>query len=178
MGWLGTLGKLVNPLAGIADVVGGQQAGKNNAKVAQGQLDISRDRNVLDRYGLEQNAQFQQGNQDLDRKQYELSSRNQNAKSALIANLLNGGLPSTSVAGGKASGGLAEKLRTDPGAMASMRNLAEQSDKAQMAPMDWSKSYTYQGGNLVTPPALAAPQQIDTDGSKLWKIIQMIGGAV
>jgi hypothetical protein len=172
-------GGLLDSVGKAGQVAGGQQAGANNARVAQGQLDLARDRNVLDLYGQQQGAQFTAGQQDLARKNYELDSRNRNAKTALIASLLNGGLPSTSIAGGKASGGLAEKLRTDPGAMAAMRNLAEQSDKAQMAPMDWSKVYTYQGGNLVDAPTLSAPQKIDIGnkgiGNILTKIAQLAG---
>jgi hypothetical protein len=200
MGWLSSLAKIgglvaapftggaslaLTGAAGAMDgigkagsVMGAQQGGANNARVAQGQLDISRDRNVLDRYQAEQGAQFTAGNQDLQRKGYELDARNRNAKSMLIASLLNGGMPSTSVAGGKASGGLMEKLRTDPGAMTAMRNLTEQSDKAQMAPMDWSKSYTYNGGNLLQAPTLSEPQKIDVGGGKLGtltKIMQVLG---
>lgn len=173
---LGLLTGIGKGLGAIAGIRGGQQSGANEARVAQGGLDIARDRNVLDLYGQQQDAQFTAGQQDLARKGYELDARNRNAKSMLIASLLNGGLPSTSVAGGKASGGLAEKLRTDPNAMTAMRNLTEQSDKAQMAPMDWSQSYTYHGGDLVAPPSLSDPQKLDAKGSKLMQILQMIGG--
>lgn len=194
MGWLSTLAKvglvgaapftggaslaampLVDAVGKAGQVAGGQQAGANNARVAQGQLDISRDRNVLDLYNSQQNAQNQAAQLDLQRKDHALDSRNRNAKSALIASLLNGGLPSTSVAGGKASGGLVEKLRTDPGAMAAMRNLGEQADKAQMAPMDWSQALNFQGGQVLDAPSLSDPQKIDIEGSKIGKVLQIIG---
>jgi hypothetical protein len=172
-------GGLLDKVGKAGAVAGGQQSGANNARIAQGQLDLARDRNVLDLYNSQQGAQFNAGQQDLARKNYELDSRNRNAKSMLIASLLNGGLPSTSIAGGKASGGLAEKLRTDPGAMTAMRNLTEQADKAQMAPMDWSKSYTYNGGEMVAPPSLSAPQKIDLGnkgiGNILARIAQLAG---
>ena len=173
LGLLKAIGKGLGTIGGIG---GAQQGGANTARVAQGQLDLARDRNVLDRYGAQQGAEFSAGQLDLQRKDHALDSRNRNAKSALIASLLNGGLPSTSVAGGKASGGIVEKLRTDPGAMAAMRNLGEQSDKAQMAPMDWSQSLNFQGGQVLDAPALSNPQKLDIEGSKLMKVLQMIGG--
>lgn len=173
---LGILTALGKGLGAIGGIGGGQQSGANNARVAQGQLDLARDRNALDRYGQQQGAQFSAGQLDLQRKDHALDSRNRNAKSMLIASLLNGGLPSTSVAGGKQSGGLVEKFRTDPGAMTAMRNLTEQSDKAQMAPMDWSQALNFQGGQVLDAPQLSDPQKLDIKGSDLMRVLQMIGG--
>ena len=166
-------GGILDKVGKAGAIAGGQQAGANNARVAQGQLDISRDRNVLDRYGLEQSAQNQAGQLDLQRKGFETQNRGATAKQALIAALLNGGLPSTSIAGGKASGGLVEKLRADPDAMAAMRNLHGQADKAQMAPLQFS------GGEILQAPQLSAPQKIDIGnkglGNILTKIAQIAG---
>lgn len=172
-------GGLIDKVGKAGAVAGAQQGGANNARIAQGQLDISRDRNVLDLYNSQQNAQNQAAQLDLQKKGYELDSRNRNAKTMLIASLLNGGMSPTSLSGGTASGGLAAKLRTDPGAMTAMRNLTEQADKAQMAPMDWSKTYTYNGGQMVAPPTLSNPQKIDLGnkglGNILTKIAQIAG---
>lgn len=172
-------GGLLDNVGKAGAVAGGQQSGANNARVAQGQLDIGRDRNVLDLYNSQQGAQFTAGQQDLARKTFEMDARNRNAKSMLIASLLNGGMPATSVKGGQTSGGLADKLRTDPGAMTAMRNLSGQADLAQMAPMDWSRLYQHQGGNLVDAPMLSAPQKIDIGnkgiGNILTKIAQIAG---
>ena len=165
-------GGMMDKFGKAGQVLGGQQGGANNARVAQGQLNQGHDRNVLDRYGQEQRAQFDAGDLDLRRQSHEIDSRNRNAKSALIASLLNGGMAPTSLAGGQASGGLAAKLRTDPDGMAAMRNLTGQADKAQMLPPQ------YTGGQILQAPKLSEPTKIDIGGGKLGtlsKIMQVLG---
>jgi hypothetical protein len=165
-------GGLLDKVGKAGQVMGGQQSGANQARYAQGQLNQGHDRNALDRYGIEQRSQFDAGDLDLRRQTHEIDSRNRNAKTALISAMLNGGMPATSIADGKASGGLAAKLRTDPDGMAAMRNLTGQADRAQMLPPQ------YVGGNLLQAPTLSDVPKIDIGGGKLGtlsKIMQVLG---
>lgn len=180
MGFLSALGKIGKGLLGavpvigdVASVLGAQEGDKSKGKITQAQLNQAQDRNAIDLFNSAQNAQFQAGNQDLQRQGFTREARNTDAKTALIAALLNGGMPGTSIKGGTATGGLAAKLRTDPDAMAAMRNLQGQADKAQMAVP------AFTGGNLLAAPQLTALPQVDKGGflSALARVGQLAGAA-
>lgn len=167
------LGGALDKVGKAGAVAGGQQSGANNARIAQGQLDLSRDRNVLDLYNSQQTAQNQAGQLDLQRKGFESSNRGTTAKQALIAALLGGGsLQPTSIAGGVRSGGLLEALK-HPEAMAAMKTLGGQASEAQSTPL------SFMGGQMIAPPTLSAPQKIDIGnkgiGNILTKIAQIAG---
>ena len=168
---LGLLKIIGGALGRVAGVAGGHQAGENNARVKQGELDISRDRNVLDRYGLQQRAQFDAGNLDLDRKGFETSNRSATSKQALIGALLGGGIAPTSFKGGQASGGMFRALQSNPDALAAMKTLGSQGAEAQATPLQFT------GGEVLDAPGLSNPQKLDIKGSKWMKILQMIGAA-
>jgi hypothetical protein len=194
MGWLSSLAKIggvvaapfsggaslaLTGLGGALDgigkagaVMGGQQGGANNARVAQGQLDLSRDRNALDLYNSQQGAQFSAGQQDLQRKGFETSDRSSTAKQALIGALLGGKMDPTSIKGGVASGGLLRALQANPDALGAMQRLGGSAGQAQIKPLEFT------GGQMVAPPSLSAPQKIDVGGGKLGalsKIMQVLG---
>lgn len=167
LGLLKTIGGALGRIGGIA---GGQQDGQNKARVAQGQLDLDRDRNVLDRYGLQQRAQFDAGRQDLDRKSFETSNRSATSKQALIGALLGGGMAPTSFKGGQASGGILRALQANPDALAAMKTLGSQGAEAQATPLQFT------GGELLDAPGLSNPQKLDVKGSKWMRILQLLGG--
>lgn len=169
----GTLSTVLDAAGTVGSVLGKQQEGKAQGQVNQAQLNQGQDRNAISLYQAQQAAENEAAQRDLQRKQFDLSSRNTNAKSALIAALLNGGFSPTSVAGGTASGGLASKLRVDPDAMAAMRNLTQQADSAQMTPN------AYTGGRTIAAPTLTQLPQVDKGGflSTLAQIGQLAGAA-
>lgn len=169
----GAVSAALDAAGSMGSVLGKQQEGAAQGKISQAQLQQAQDRAALDRYKAEQDAQFAAGNQDLQRQQFAQSSRNNNAKSALVAALLNGGMPGTSIAGGSQSGGLAAKLRTDPDAMAAMRNLQGQADQAQMAPPSFA------GGNILQAPTQTPLPKVDQGGllSTLATLGQLAGAA-
>lgn len=153
-------------------VAGGQQGGANNARIAQGQLDLGRDRNQLDLYGTQQAAQNQAGQLDLQRKGFENDNRGTTAKQSLIGALLGGKMDPTNITGGQASGGLLRALQANPEALAAMKNLNHQAGTAQVSPLSFT------GGQMIAPPTLSQPQKIDTGGGiggTLTKIAQLAG---
>src|SRR5687767_14289959 len=102
----GISGAILDNIGNAGSVMGAQQGGANNARIAQGQLDLSRDRNAIDLYNQRQLSEFAAGRQDMERKDHELGARSTNAKQALIGALLSGGMAPTNIAGGQRSGGL------------------------------------------------------------------------
>lgn len=157
----------------VGSVLGKQQQGKAAGQQAQAGADLSYDRNKIDLYGTQQDAQFKAGQQDLERKKFEGTNRGDTAKQALIGALLSGKMDPTSISGGKASGGLLAAMQGNPDVIAAMRNLHGQADKAQMAPPSFA------GGSLLQAPTLSAPPKVDSGGwlSGLANALQ-IGGAV
>src|SRR6185369_2356311 len=119
------LDKIGGGAAAAGTVMGGQQSGANNARVAQGQLDLSKDRNAIDLYGTQQNAQNQAAQTDLQRQQFTGQNRSSTAKQALIGALLGGG---------SKPGGLGAMLNASPEAIAAMKTLSSQGSEAQAAP--------------------------------------------
>ena len=157
------LDKIGGGAAAAGTVMGGQQAGANNARVAQGQLDLSKDRNAIDLYGSQQNAQNQAAQTDLQRQAFTGQNRSNTAKQALIGALLGGG---------SKPGGLGAMLNGSPEAMAAMKTLSSQGSEAQAAPPSFS------GGQTVAAPTLTQMPKIDIGDSKtgnLAKILQIIG---
>jgi hypothetical protein len=175
------LGSAMDKFGGAAgaagQVIGGQVGGANNAKLAQGQLQNIRDRNAVDLFGTEQNAQFNAGQQDLQRKGFETSNRGQLAKQALIGHLLGGGMQPTQIhtpgiAPSTLQGGLVRSLLSNPEALAAMQTLGGQASTAQATPLQFT------GGELLKAPTLATLPELDTGGgtmSTIAKIAQIVG---
>jgi hypothetical protein len=190
MGIMSTLGKIAGNIGGsfIGDsqlgnqifsaagdagsVMGAQQGGANNARMGQGQLNAQHDRNAIDLFQAQQQAQQQQALTDLQRKQFEQGSRGTNAKQAMIGALLGGGVTPTSLSGGHASGGLLQSLNANPEALAAMKMLGQQGSAAQSTPM------AFQGGQMLTAPKLMDVPKIDTGNGvmgTMTKIAQLMG---
>lgn len=157
----------------VASVLGKQQQGKAQGQQAQESANLSRDRNLLDRYQLEQQAQNQAAQTDLQRKQFTTSDRGDTAKQALIGALLGGGLTPSSLSGGKVSGGLLQSLNGNPEALMALKKLAASAGSAQDAPPQFT------GGQILQAPQLSAPTKIDNGGflSTLANIGQLAGAA-
>lgn len=103
-------------------------------------------------YGTAQNAQFNQGSLDLQRKNFEENSRGGRAKQALIGNLLSNmqdahisvpGVSETNLTGGLRPSALGEGGRQAGG------ELAKQALMKLMAPEQ------YQGGQILQPPPMS-----------------------
>jgi hypothetical protein len=159
----GLLDKIGGAAGAAGTVMGGQQSGANNARVAQGQLDLSKDRNAIDLYGSQQAAQNQAANTDLQRQSFGTANRSATAKQALIGALLGGG---------SKPGGLGAMLNGSPDAMAAMKMLGSQGSEAQQTPL------SFKGGEQIAAPTLTQMPKIDIGDSgsgKLSKILQIIG---
>jgi hypothetical protein len=194
MGWLSSLAKIglvgAAPFTGgatlaalpavdaIGNVLGKQQQGQAQGQVSQAQLNQGQDRNAVDLYQAQQNAQNQAANTDLQRQQFGTTNRSTTAKQALIGALLGGKVAPTSIANGKASGGLFQALQANPDALAAMKTLGTQGSTAQNTPL------TFQGGNIVAPPTLTPlPEESKTNSvldtiSRIAQIAGAVGGAI
>jgi hypothetical protein len=169
---LSGLGGALDGAGKVGSVLGAQQGGTNNARLAQGQLNLGHDRNLLDRYQTEQNAQQNAGQLDLQRKGFETGNRSASAKQALIGALLGGGMAPTNIAGGQRSGGIFAALQSNPEALAAMKTLGSQGSAAQSAPLQFT------GGQMVAPPTLSEMPKLDAADGKmgtLAKVLQIIG---
>ncbi len=189
MGWLSALGKIggivAAPFTGgasliptalslagdVGSVIGKQQQGATNGRITQAQLNQGQDRNAIDLYQAQQKAQNDARQLDLQTKGFENDNRSTTGKQALISALLSGNIDPTSISGGKASGGLLAALKNNPDAIAAMRNMHGQADKAQMAVPNFA------GGQLLNAPSLTPLQQVDKGGwlSKLASFGQIAG---
>ena len=148
--------KILAMLGAPGSVLGAQAAGDTQGQVVQGQLDNQNNQNQIGLYNDAQNAQFQAGNQDLQRQQFATNNRGQTAKQALVGALLGGGYKPTSInvqgiTPANVSGGLARSLLTDPKSLAAMQTLNSQASTAQNTPLSFT------GGNVLTRPTLAPP---------------------
>lgn len=167
------LGPLLGGIGDAASVLGKQEQGKAQGKAAQAQLQQGQDRNAVDLYQAQQNAQNQAGQLDLQRKGFDTANRSASAKQALIGALLGGGVTPTSIGPSGASGGLLRSLNGNPDALAALKLLGSQGSTAQTTPLQ------FQGGTMVAPPTLTPLPAIDNGGvlSALARIGE-IGGAL
>ena len=163
-----------NALSAAGQVMGGQQSGKNNARLAQGQLNQGHDRDVLDLYHTQQGQQNQAAQTDLQRQQFATGNRSDTAKQALIGALLGGKLQPTKIGPGGASGGLMASLQANPDALAAMRTLGSQGSMAQHTPL------SFQGGQTLAAPKLSDVPKLDEGGGVMGTMakIAQIAGAV
>ena len=69
------IGKVAGAVGDVSSVLGKQQSGKAAGQQAQANAQMEHDRNAIALYQAQQAAQNQAGQQDLDRKKFEQSSR-------------------------------------------------------------------------------------------------------
>lgn len=168
----GMLDKIGGAAGAAGQVMGAQQGGANNARIAQGQLNQGQDRNAIDLFQAQQAAQNTAAQTDLQRKGFESSNRSASAKQALIGALLGGGITPTQIGPGGASGGILRSLNANPEALAALKMLGSQGAAAQAMPLEFA------GGKQMTAPTLSAVPKIDTGGGTmgtLQKIAQIFG---
>jgi hypothetical protein len=167
----GIAGSIMDMAGDVGSTLGKQQQGAASGRQAQEVANQGRDRTAIDLYQAQQGAQNQARELDLKTKSFENENRGTTGKQALISALLSGNIDPTSISGGKASGGLLAALKANPDAIAAMRNMHGQADKAQMAVPNFA------GGQLLAAPQMSTPQQIDKGGwlSTLANIGQIAG---
>jgi hypothetical protein len=167
----GIAGSIMDIAGDVGSTLGKQQQGAASGRQAQEVANQGRDRTAIDLYQAQQGAQNQARELDLKTKSFENENRGTTGKQALISALLSGNIDPTSISGGKASGGLLAALKANPDAIAAMRNMHGQADKAQMAVPNFA------GGQLLAAPQMSTPQQIDKGGwlSTLANIGQIAG---
>lgn len=162
---------IMSGVGDVASVLGKQQQGKAAGQQAQETANQSRDRNAIDLYQAQQQAQNSAGQLDLQRKAQEQASQSAAMKSALAGLLLGGGIQPTSIQGGQRSGGLLASLNANPELLAALKGYGGKQQSAAMTPQ------TFSGGQLLSAPALSAPTKIDNGGflSTLANIGQLVG---
>jgi hypothetical protein len=159
-----------NPLTDASQLIGGQQAGKNNALVAQGNLNQGSDRNALTAYQDQQAAQNQAAQLDLQRQQYATKNRADVMRQALIGQLLgSGSFQPTHVSPTGSSGGILASLNANPGALQALKTFGQQGSTAQNTPLSFT------GGNILTPPTLSQTPKLDTGSSALGRTGTTLG---
>lgn len=174
MGFLNILGKVAGAITGLGSVAGKQAEGDAKGLVSQAQLQQNQDQNALQRYQLQQNAQNQAAQTDLERQQFGTQNRAQTAKQALIGALLSGGIPQTKVGPGGASGGIFSALQGNPDALAAMKTLGSQGATAQATPLQFT------GGQIIAAPTLTPLPKAGKGSnilSSIARIAQLVGAA-
>lgn len=152
---LAALPAILGGVGDAASVLGKQQEGAAAGRAKQGEATQAQDRNAISLYGQEQSAQNAAAQTDLDRKKFTTSDRGTNAKQALMAQLLQGGVPRSNVG---VSGitpatmgpSLSDNLLKNPDALATLKTLGTQASGALNNPAPFT------GGATVAPPTLTA----------------------
>jgi len=166
-------------LGGIGDVLGKQQAGAAKGMADTAALTQSQDRNALNRYGTQQDAEFKAGQQDLQRKQYDTTHRSSAGKEALIAMLLGsnpfaGQVSVKGIPNAQIRGGMGDTIANNPEILKLLQSIAAKAQTDQATPS------AFTGGNLVAPPSLTAlPKPGKASGIlDIISRIAQIGGAM
>jgi hypothetical protein len=175
-GLAGTLAKYGKVAGDIGSVLGKQQEGAAAGRVQQSIANDRSDRNAVDLFSTQQGAENQAGQLDLQRKGFDTNNRGALAKQALIGHLLGGGMQPTQIStpgiqSSTLQGGLVRSLLANPEALAAMKTMGGQAGTAQATPLQ------FQGGNLLKPPTLSKPLDVDNGGTMatLANIAQIAG---
>lgn len=156
-------------IAGAVGSVAGMAAGgKSDQRMQEGALAAQGNRNAVDLYGTQQNAELQRGQLDLQRKQFEDQARGLRGRQSTIADLLGSlqdinisvpGIQTASVTGGLRPSALG------PGAREALAGL-HQSALTKLLAGD-----TFSGGEMVAPPVMAGMPK----AGGLEKTLDMLG---
>lgn len=161
----------------VGNVLGKASGGKQDANQAQAVNDATLNNQRLNSYNTQQNAQMNQGQLDLQRKQFDENSEAARLKRALVGSLLGNmqdfnismpGIPQAQVSGGLKPSSLGQGGR-DAAAEMVARALSQVRSGNQ-----------YQGGNILQAPTLQAPTRIDSGTGFLdtAALIASLGGAL
>ena len=148
-GWLQFL-PMIASLAG--SLLGKGAQGAAQGRQAESQNVMSQDMARTQQYGIAQNAQFNQANTDLQRKNFEENSRSGRAKQALIGSMLaKMGDVRLNVPGveGSSLGGIRPSNMGDIG-------KASAGIMAQQALLKQLMGDEYEGGNILPAPGVSA----------------------
>jgi len=170
------LAALKNPktYADLGSIIGKQQEGRARGAIDQAGVTQGQDRNALALYQAKLQAERDAAQTDLQRQQFGAGEQGRNAKNALFAALLGGGMPRTSInvpgiKSASVSGGLLDALKNNPEALASLSMLKGQANTAL------EKGPTFTGGAPVAPPTLTPLPDTGGRGSSLLNTIAEIG---
>lgn len=157
-------------IASLGSILGGAGKGASDSRAQQNMLQTQRDQAEVSKYGIGQNAQMQQGQLDLQRKQFGEDAPLNRARQAALADILMNYKPTrVSVAGipdAQISGG------TGLGA-GGRAGLAEMQKQALARLLTGAKGESFQGGNI-----LQAPRATPLQNAGLLEKILGIGGLV
>lgn len=176
----GFIGALLPAIGGIASAIGGIFGGgakkAEDSRFQQAQLQTGQDALRTSQYGIGQNAQMQQGQLDLDRKQFSEQARggraNDAARAAILANWSPTSINVPGIQNAKISGGLQNLPES---AKAAMAELYKQSVMAQLA------GDKFEGGQILQPPAVRGIPQaggLEKVGGILGTIGSIAGGVL
>lgn len=172
------IGPIASGAIGAASsVLGKQQEGKAKGAADTAGVTQAQDRNAISLYQAQQGAENDAAQRDLQRQKFTSDQQGVNTKRALLASLLGGKMPRTSVGvegipQAKVSGGLMEAIQGNPDALAALRNAHGQADAAQMA----VPSFT--GGSMVAPPSLTKLPETGDGGNSFLSTLANIGQLV
>lgn len=161
-------------LSAGASVLGSQQKGKAEGAVTQAGVTQAQDRNALALYQAKQDAENQAAQTDLQRQQFGANEQGRNAKNAIYAALLGGGMPRTSVSvpgvqNASVSGGLMDALKNNPDALASLATLKGQANTSL------TSGPKFTGGGMVAPPTLTPLPDTGGKGNSFLNALASIG---
>ena len=132
----------------VAPYLSSMAAGRSKGRADEASILQQGDQQANQQYGIQQQAQNQAGQLDLQRRAFQDQARGQRGKQALIADMISGYKPtSVSVPGiqnAKISGGLHESIG-DMG----RASMGEMSRQALLKLMEGDQ---FQGGEVLTPP--------------------------
>lgn len=170
MDWL----KLLSTAAPLlSKTLSGGAHGAAQGRQAEAGLNVQRDQLANQQYNTAQNAQFQAGNQDLQRKSFEEEARGSRAKQAAIADMLANfkgtSISTPGVRQSTISGGL--NVNT-PGVQQAMAKMREQALLAQLKG-DTPGGEGFTGGNILT-----APKQTPIPQAGGWEKFMGVAGQV
>jgi hypothetical protein len=141
------LGALLGIGSALGSLFGAGAKASSDSRLSEAGLNVARDRNALDAYQTQQNAQMQQGQLDLQRKGFTDDARGLRAKQALIGNLLSTLKPTQVSVPGITPAQINSGLTVGADGQQALANLVKQALAAQMA------GDTFQGGSILKPPA-------------------------
>ncbi len=162
-------GSLLDVFGDAGSVLGSQAAGASMGRDREADMLSRRDLAENQQYGIEQNAQMQAGNLDLNRQDFANRQRGSVARQAMTGNLLSNmkdvdfnvpGVKSTNVGGLRPSA-------LGAGGRANAAELAKQATLKQLDPQAFS------GGEVLTPPTLS--EIPDASG---WETAAGAGGGI
>lgn len=159
MDWLKLISTVAPMIQATSKVAGDTAGGRATGRQAEAVINNARDNTAMQGYGIQQGAQNQAGQLDLQRKNFTEDARKGRAQQALMGDMFSHyspvdintpGVPHSQISGG---------LQIGEGGKQAMGELMKQALMAQL------QGDTFTGGKLLTPPAqtpLPQPGKLDS----------------